>query len=179
MGVILEFQQERRRLTAKRGFAGWAKRFPDSLNERTCLADLSDTMLRTLSQTGEGSSMLIHDLVIQLMGLGKGARFHDLERQARLTVMDVSLFLLDQMRFEIMRRLGWIENSPVFRLPILDLVERFPSVYSSMKDQTPGLLRSHPRYHEYQEAFEGDRSVFVRRLIPNALEAFQEEDNGA
>jgi hypothetical protein len=179
MAVILEFQQERRRLTAKRGFAGWAKRFPDSLNEQTSLADLSDTMLRTLSQSGEGSSMLIQDLVIRLMGLGKGASFHDLEREARLAVMDVSLFLLDQMRFEIMRRLSWVENSPVFRLPILDLVERFPSVYSTMKNHTPDLLRSHPRYPEYQEAFEGDRSVFVRRLIPDALEAFQEEDKGA
>jgi hypothetical protein len=179
MAVILEFQQERRRLTAKRGFAGWTKHFSDSFNEHTCLADLSDTMLRTLSQSGESSSMLINDLVIRLMGYGKGARFHDLERQARLTVMDVSLFLLDQIRFEVMRRLGWVENSLVFRLPILDLVERFPSVYSSIKNQTPGLLRSHPRYHEYQEVFEGDRSVFVRRLIPDALEAFQEEDKGA
>jgi hypothetical protein len=179
MALILELQRERRRLTAKRGFAGWAKRFPDSLNEHTCLADLSDPMLRTLSQSGEGSSMLIHDLVIRLMGLGKGVEFYDLERQARLMVMDASLFLLDQMRFEIMRRLGWVENSPVFRLPILDLVERFPAVYSTIKDHTPALLRSHPLYQEYQQAFEGDRAVFVRRLIPDALQAFQEEDNGA
>jgi hypothetical protein len=179
VAVILELHQERRRITARRGFAGWARRFSDSFNEHTSLADLSDTVLRTLSQTGEGSSLLIQDLVIRLMGLGSGARFQDLERQARMMVMDISLFLLDQFRFEVMRRLGWVENSPVFRLPILDLVERFPAVYSSMKDHTPALLHYHPRYHEYLRAFEGDRSVIVRRLIPDALEVFQEEDKGA
>jgi hypothetical protein len=179
MAVILELQHERRRIVARRGFAGWAKRFPDLLNEKTCMADLSDTMLRALGQSGEASSTLIHDLVIRLMGLGNGVGFHDLAREARLAVMDVSMFLLDQIRFEVMRRLGWVENSPVFHVPILDLVERFPTVYSSMKGHSPALLRSHPRYHEYQKAFEGDRSVIVRRLIPDALEAFQEEDKGA
>jgi hypothetical protein len=179
MAVILEMQQQRRRIMARRGFAGWAKRFPDLLDEHTCLADLSDSTLRALSQSGESASILIHDLVIRLRGLGSGARFHDLGREARMTVMDVSLLLLDQIRFEVMRRLGWVEDSPVFRLPILDLVESFPVAGSTIANQTPGLVRSHPLYPEYQEVFEGDRSGFVRRLIPEALDAFQEEDNGA
>jgi hypothetical protein len=179
MAVILELQQERRRILARRAFAGWARRFSDQLDEHTRLSDLSDGTLRTLSQSGESASMLIHDLVIRFRGLGNGAKFHDLGREAKMAVMDVSLFLLDQIRFEVMRRLGWVEDSPVFGLPIIDLVEGFPPVCSGIANQTPGLLRSHPLYDEYRAVFEGDRSVFVRKLIPEALEAFQEEDKGA
>ena len=179
MAVILDLQQQRRHLLAKRGFETWTRRFSDSFDEETCLEDLSDTTLRTLIQSEEASSMLLYGLIMGFMGLGKGAKFFDLASRTRMEVMDTSLFLLDQLRFEVMRRLGWVEPSPVFHVPLLDLVERFSMVYSGMKNHTPELLKSHPRYREYREAFEGDRAVFVRRLIPDAIEAFQEEEEGA
>jgi hypothetical protein len=179
MAVILELQHQRRRLKAKRGFEAWNKRFRESLDERACLEDLSDAMLQTLIQSNEGSSLLLYDLIMGFMRLGKGAKFPDLESRAKMAVMDISLFLLDQLRFEVMRRLDWVENSPVFRIPILDLVEQFAASYEAMKNQTPELLPSHPRYHEYKELFEGDRSVFIRRLIPDAIEAFLERNEGA
>ena len=176
MAVILDLQQQRRHLLAKRGFETWTRRFSDSFDEETCLEDLSDTTLRTLIQSEEASSMLLYGLIMGFMGLGKGAKFFDLESRARMEVMDISLFLLDQLRFEVMRRLGWVEPSPFCLVPLLDLVERFSTVYSGMKNQTPDLLKSHPRYREYQEVFEGDRAVFVRKMIPDAIQAFQEEE---
>jgi hypothetical protein len=179
MAVILQLHQQRRRLTAKRGFESWTRRFLESFDDQTCLEDLSDSILRTLIQNEEGSSLLLYGLIMGLTGLGKGANFYDLESRVRLEVMDTSLFLLDQLRFEVMRRLGWVEPSPVGNVPLLDLVEHFSTVYSGVKNQTPALLRSHPQYREYQEAFEGDRAVFVRKLIPEAIQAFQEEEEGA
>ena len=179
MGMILDLQQQRRHLLAKRGFETWTRRFSDSFDEQTCVGDLSDTALRTLIQSEEASSLLLYGLILGFTGRGKGAKFFDLESRARLEVMDTSLFLLDQLRFEVMRRLGWVDPSPFCLVPLLDLVERFSAVYSEMKNQTPGLLKSHPRYFEYQEVFEGDRAVFVRKLIPDAIQAFQEEQEGA
>jgi hypothetical protein len=179
MAVILDLQQQRRRLVAKRGFESWTRRFSDSFDEQTCVVDLSDTALRTLIQHEEGPSLLIYGLIMGFLGLGKGTTFFELESRVRLEVMDTSLFLLDQLRFEVMRRLGWIEPSPFCLVPLLDLVERFSTVYSGMKHQTPRLHQSHPRYPEYQEVFEEDRGGFVRKLIPDAIQAFQEQEEGA
>ena len=179
MAVILVFQQQRRRLAAKRGFESWNRRFSESFIEETCLKDLTDDTLRTLIQSEEDSALLLYSLIIGLMGLGKGFKFYDLDSKVRLEVMDISLFLLDQSRFEVMNRLGWIEGSPFSSVPVLDLVQQFSAVYSRMKNQAPHLLQSHPRYREYLEAFEGDRSVFIRKLIPDAIQAFREEEEGA
>jgi hypothetical protein len=179
MAVILELQQQRRRLAAKRGFESWTRRFSESLDEQTCLKDLNDEILRTLIQSEEDSSLLLYGLIMGFLGLGKGADFYDLDSRSRLEIMDTALFLLDQLRFEAMRRLDWVERSPVCCVPLLDLVQQFSTVYSGMKNQAPRLRHSHPRYPEYVKAFEGDRSVFVRKLIPDVIQAFQEDEEGA
>jgi hypothetical protein len=179
MGVILELAQQRRRLAAKRGFESWNRRFSGSFDEQTCLKDLNDEILRTLIQSEEASSLLLYSLIMGFMGLGKGTTFYELGSRPKLEIMDTALFLLDHLRFEVMKRLDWVENSPVRSVPLLDLVQQFSTVYSGMKNHSPGLLRSHPRYPEYAETFEGDRSAFVRKLIPDAILAFREEEEGA
>jgi hypothetical protein len=179
LAEILDFEQQRRRLAARRGFAAWSRCFPDPFDEQTPVEALSDPTLRTLIQGGDDSSLLLYELIMGIMRLGKGAKFHDLESHVKLEIMDITLFLLDQLRFEVMRRLGWVEPSLFVGVPIFDLVEDFAGTYAPMKNHTPALLRSHPRFHEYLEVFEGDRSVFIRKLVPEALELFQEGNEGA
>lgn len=86
--------------------------------------------------------------------------------------MDIALFLLDQLRFQAMRRLEWVDDSPLFHIPIVDLIMDFPGKYVSMQHWTPPLASTHPSYVDYMETFEADRGSFVRRLIPQALEQF-------
>jgi hypothetical protein len=176
---IFDFQQERRRRAAGRGFAAWSRRFSASFDEHTRLKDLTDPMLRTLIQGGEESSLLLYELILGVMRLGKGAKFHDLESPVKLEVMDVALFLLDQLRFEVMRRLAWVEPTPFATIPLADLVENYATTYAEMKNHTPRLLREHPRYAEYQDVYEADQAVFIRRLVPDALELFEEGNEGA
>jgi hypothetical protein len=179
LAEILDFEQQRRRLAARRGFAAWSRCFPETFDDLTPVETLSDTTLRRLIQGGDDSSMLLYELIMGIMRLGKGAKFHDLESHVKLEIMDITIFLLDQLRFEVMRRLGWVEPSPFVGVPIIHLVEDFTATYAPMKNHTPSLLRSHPRYHEYLEIFEGDRPVFIRKLVPQALELFQEGKEGA
>lgn len=179
MAEILDLQEQRRRLNAKRGFAAWSRRFAEAFDENTSVKTLSDPTLRRLIQGGDDSSILLHELIMGIMRLEKGATFHDLESQLKLEVMDIAFFLLDQLRFEVMRRLSWVEASPFFDIPILTLVEGFADIYAPERNHTPELLPSHPRFQEYLEAFVSDRSVFVRKLVPEALEVFQEGYAGA
>lgn len=175
MAKILEMKGKRQYLTAKRGFEGWSRRFSEPFDENTRLLDLSDVTLAKLIQPGEEASMAINEFIMGVKGLGTGTRFHFLENMDKMALMDITLFFLDQLRFEAMRRLGWVEESPTSRLPLMDLVLEFPTRFSTDRHRTPNLSPAHPRYEQYQGTFEGDRAAFIRRLIPEALEVFKEK----
>lgn len=172
-------QEKRRQLTAKKGFLGWTHRFSESFDEFTRLEDLSNSTLEILIRGGEESSMPLYEFILGVKGLGMGPRFYFMENPDKMAIMDITLFLLDQLRFEAMRRLGWVEDHPTFHIPLLDLVEQFTGRFSAIRNQTPSLALNHPRYMEYDKCFEGDRSAFVRRLIPEVLEVFGKTDGDA
>lgn len=174
MAKILHMERERRSLTAKRGFQSWLTRFSEQFHQETCLEDLSDSTLRTLIQPGSDSSMLIYEFIMGVKGLGAGPRFYFLENPDKMAVMDITLFFLDQLRFEAMRRLGWVDSYPTMAIPLIDLVDQFASRFVNVRHQTPALSSTHPRYEEYLATFEGDQGAFIRRLIPEMLQAFEE-----
>lgn len=172
MTKILDMAEAKRSLAAKRGFQNWFDRFAESFDVNIALTDLSDSTLSTLIQPGSDSSMIIYEFIMGVKGLGKGPRFHFLENQDKLVVMDITLFLLDQLRFEAMRRLGWIETYPTIAVPLVDMVFQFNQRFAAGRHQTPDLSPAHPRYEEYRATFDADRAAFVRRLIPEVLQAF-------
>lgn len=171
-------QEKKRQMAARKGFHGWTHRFSESYDENTRLEDLSDSTLGALIRGGEDASMPLYELILGVKGLGMGPRFYFMENVDKMAIMDITLFLLDQLRFEAMRRLGWVDDHPTFHVPLMDLVEQFTGRFSSIRHQTPSLSSSHPLYSEYVATFEGDRSSFVRRLIPEVLDVFGTEDGG-
>ncbi len=172
---ILDMKEKRQHLTAKRGFEKWSRRFAESFDENTRLIDLGDATLAKLIQPGEESSMAIYEFIMGVQGLGTGTRFYFLENLDKMAIMDITLFFLDQLRFEAMHRLGWVEDFPTSKIPLVDLVAEFAGRFSSDKHQTPALSSSNPRYEEYMKTFEGDRASFIRRLIPEILEIYKEK----
>jgi hypothetical protein len=172
-------QGKRREMAARKGFEAWRRRFSESFDENTCLHNLSDSTLAVLIQGGEEGSMPLYELILGVKGMGMGPRFYFMENMDKMAIMDISLFLLDQFRFEAMRRLGWVEDCPSRSIPLVDLVDEFSTRFLELHHQSPGLAPSHPRFPEYQAAFAGDRTSFVRRLIPEMLEVFGKEHGGA
>ncbi len=173
MGELIELDQRRRALMAKKGFDGWKRRFPDNFSEDTRIEDLSDATLGALVQPGEESGSVINEFVMGVKGLGHAAQFHSLGPVEKMALTDISIFVLDQLRFECMRRLRWIETYPGRDAPLLDLVEQFFNDFSCYKNETPPLAPSHSRYTEFLGLFEGDRGAFVRKLIPEAIDIFK------
>lgn len=169
MAKIVDLMGEKRRIAAKRGFAGWITRFEEHFDETTRPMDLSKPTLARLIRGDDPATAALHELVMAFRGLGPAPRFHYLETPDRMFVTDITLFLLDQFRFEAMNRLGWIETPFSSDIPILDLVEEFPKRFAPIRNQTPALASSHPRFIEYEETFATDRPGFVRRLIPEIL----------
>jgi hypothetical protein len=174
LAEVIHLDEARRQLSARRGFQGWIQRYGEPFSDSTCLSDLSAATLGSLIEAGEQTSMAIHDLIMGVKNLGRGSQFQNLDNSQKMAVMDVAIFLLDQLRFECMRRLGWIEGFHSMNIPLVDLITNYPYGHSSVKNQTPSLSPSHPRYQDYLREYDMDRAAFLRRLIPEAIETFKQ-----
>jgi hypothetical protein len=163
---------------AKKSFRSWSRRFPDSFNEESSPKDLSDGALATLVRFGDETNALINDLVMGVKGLGAEVCFDSLEAPRKMAITDIAIFILDQLRFECMRRLGWIEDYPTRCEPLLAMAGDFESRFFALRHETPPLSPSHAGHGEYEATFEPDRGAFLRRLIPEAIRCFEEKVQG-
>jgi len=77
------------------------------------------------------------------------------------------------VRFEVMRRLGWVEEAPQQDAPIVELVRLAWKEGSSFSRETPRLSPRHPGYEAYRKLALRDQVVFIRRLVPAAVENFR------
>ena len=174
MGEVIQLETVRRQLAAKRGFHYWSRRFGEVLSENTRLQDLSDATLGKLIQAGEQTTQALNELIMGVQNIGPENQLQWMNNTQKMAIMDMAIFLIDQIRFECMRRLGWIESYQTINTSLVDIISDFADWHSSGQAYTPALAPDHPRYGEYQKEFDTDRMAFVRRLIPEAIETFQQ-----
>ncbi|MEJ5365554.1 MAG: hypothetical protein WHS86_10655 [Desulfosoma sp.] len=172
MGEVIALDEKRRRLRARRAFHLWEKRFGRLFDENTSVHDLPDEVLAVLVQPGDVCTRLVQSLVVKVMTGEDAADLEGLSPPQKIRAIDLTLLMVDQIRFECMRRLGWVEPDPRTQWPIVDLLIRYVDGDAPGTQQTPGLLPSHPLYAQYEKAFAGDQAAFVRKLIPRAIEEF-------
>ena len=172
MAKIIDIQFFRQKQASDRGFKSWRKSFSESFSSDTMLCDLSDATLGELLRTGPETQSLLYDLIMGALGLGAGAKFFYLEGQEKMKILDISLFMLDQIRFECMRRLDWITDFAAEHYSIIDMILDFDTIKSTYLNKAPKVLESNPEYVAYQQIFHGDREMFVRRQIPAAISTF-------
>lgn len=176
---VLFLAERKRHLAAKKGFDPWTRRFGTTFDDETSVRRLDDSIIKFLIPGGEDSAAALYELVMGMQGLGAGSRFHSLDSENKMGIMDVTLFLLDLTRFEAMRRLGWLDDYPYLNIPLIDLVQGFRTQFASARNQCPPLSSAHPQYLQYSTEFEGDRNAFVRKLIPEAIQTFCRGKGGA
>jgi hypothetical protein len=89
-----------------------------------------------------------------------------------MKVVDIHLFLADQVRFEMMWRLEWIKAFEGRKFGLIELVQNFKHITTKCRENPPELAESNPDYHTYTGLTHGDKEVFIRRMLQKALEAF-------
>ncbi|MEJ2038856.1 MAG: hypothetical protein P8X55_07970 [Desulfosarcinaceae bacterium] len=156
------------------GFSVWKQQFRRSFSEQTGLRDLDHCILRQLADPGEASTRLFNALIIGFLGLGD-LSFDVLDHRLQSRIIDVQLFLSDQVHFEMMARLGWLEAYGGREDALFEMVLRFDEARQDYRDQPPRLSPDFPGFSEYAALIDRDRQVFIRRLIPSALKAFSQE----
>ncbi|MEW5722052.1 MAG: hypothetical protein AB1896_03030 [Thermodesulfobacteriota bacterium] len=160
---------------AARGRRLWEARFPEKLDRHTSLKDLSDRTLLTLARLGPEIMLVINDLIMGAFDLGPGAKFDHLDSGEKMKVLDASLFLIDQIRWECLRRLGWVSGFAGEEYPVVDLVMKHEKIKTEFRPRFPRLSENHPRYSEFLRRRDLDGEAMIRSMIPGALDLFHPE----
>ncbi|MFH2219719.1 MAG: hypothetical protein ABII68_08670 [Pseudomonadota bacterium] len=174
MTKIVDLQAYRTKTVEERGFGYWHRRFGEQYSRQTTLPDLSDRTLYLLALPGEKNAIPFYELIMGVLGIGEPLKFYYLEKEAQMRVMDIHLFLSDQVRFEMMRRLGWLGSYPCEKHRLLEMVRDVDNIKALCKNKLPVLASTHPDFKLYEAAKGMDKEVIIRRLFPKALLAFKE-----
>ena len=173
MVKVVDIQAYRAKTLKERVFGPWQKRFDESFAIDIKLSELSDKTLYYLAQPGDNSAAAYYELIMGILDLGPATKFNDLRNRTQMRVVDIHLFLADQVRFEIMRRLNWLVHLPCKMHDLVQLVQEFDNVKPACKATPPELAASHPEYDAYRKLAHGDKEGFIRRKLQDALEAFE------
>ena len=174
MTNVVDILAYRAKAVEQRAFGPWEKRFGESYHINTKLSDLSDTALYFLAQPGENSAVAFYELIMGILDLGPATKFNYIPNREQITVVDIHLFLADQVRFEIMRRLKWLINLPCEKYGLVEMVQGFDIVKSECKGTFLELAGSHPDYPAYAQLPHSERESFIRRMLRDALETFKD-----
>jgi hypothetical protein len=174
---IINLSLFRSKVAADQGFRSWLERFQEQFGPDTRLQDLSPSTLLYLATPGEENLFVFFDLVMGAQGLGGSVRFRldDLDNDLKMKIMDTAFALVDRVRFEVMRRLGWVAALPEAEAPIIDLVRQAWRLGAGFGQAPPVLAPEHPDYPAFARLNPMDRLVFLRRLIPRAVTCFREQ----
>jgi len=175
MAKIVYLQSYRSKITAQRIFGPWKQRFEENFHAETRLAEISDETLLFLARPGDESAFAYYEIIMGALDFGSASHFYYLDKGEQLMVVDVHLFIADQVRFELMLRLGWVEDYFCRRISLLEMIQSVQSLKSRARSNPPRLAADHTRFTEYKQLTSPDKEAFVRRLLPQALEAFQEK----
>lgn len=172
MGEIIQLGQYKTERGVRASFQPWCHFFNEEFGACTRLRDLSAATLCRLAQPGETATALIYDLILGLLGFSREDTFETLGKASQMQVIDIHLFLSDQIRFEMMHRLGWLADLTAAHHPIADMVTKFDAMKLLCRQHPPVLAPTHPQYDAYISSVARDQQVLIRRLLPSALEAF-------
>lgn len=172
MDRVVELDKARREAAVRRGFRNWRSRFEEDFTDSTRAKDLSDPTLGLLSRGNEEGAFYLYDLIMGLLHLGSGFEIRTLAPEDRLRVMDRYLFLLDRLRFEVMRRLGWVDALPGADHSLVELITHYETLAPAMQARVPELSPDHPDHEAFRAVGTLEQESFIRKLIPAALDAF-------
>ncbi len=111
---------------------------------------------------------------MNLQGLGSGFEFNELSPKKKMAIIDQYLFMLDLIRFECMKRLGWLTSYPGEDFTLVELIKEFDRLAPSLQAKVPVLSQDHAAYEQYSTMNTYDKEGFVRKLIPEVLKEIQD-----
>lgn len=172
MAEVVDISSARRNKVAGPAFGNWEKRLGFTPKPDDAMAAIPDEILIELAELGSEGVLALYDVVLGVRGWGGGEAFNYLEPDRKMEALDAYLFMADQVRFEVMRRLGWLDGGVHQDMPIADLALNHKHVQAQTAGG-PKLLRGYPRYDEMNKRLEIEPEAAIRSIIPEALTVFR------
>ena len=170
---VIDLKKARLELAARRGYRNWVTRFDEAFDVKTRPGDIS---LETLSQLAKGkgeNAFCLYDLIMNLLEFGSGFELNELDSEEKMIVIDRYLFLLDIIRYEYMKRAGWLQSYPGEDLALVEIVINFIKLGPSLQAGLPLLSKDHPDYKLFLEMNTFEKTEFIRKLIPEILKEIE------
>ena len=174
MAEIVQLAQYREQSALRNGYHLLRCRFDHAFDACTRLADLAPEVLYHLALPDDSSTLTLYGMILGFQGCDASATFDTVDSGMQKDLVDLHLFLSDQVRFEMMFRLGWLAAVPSRDLSLFALIRDAAGAQRLSRRYPPQLSSDHPDFSSYQALFERDQQVYIRRLMPSALEAFQQ-----
>ena len=174
MPKIVDLGEYRTRQADLKSYRAWEKRFDESYGAGTRLTDLSDRVVFSLGSPGENSNTAFYEVIMGTLGYGEAQGFYHIGNEEQMAVVDIHLFLADQVRLEMMRRLGWLRALVSGDFTLVEMITRFERQKLDFRNNPPALVADHPNYGEFEALSPREREVFIRQMLSRALEAFGE-----
>ena len=173
MEDVVDLEKARLEKMARRGYRNWISQLGEEFKLETRPSHISIEALGLLARGKETSVFYLYDLIMNLQDLGSGFEFNELKPKDKMAVIDRYLFLLDRIRFEYMKRLGWLEGYPGEEFTLVELITRFEQLEKELHGKTPSLSQHHPSYSRFCMMNDLEREELIRKLIPKALNKIQ------
>ena len=161
-------------MKVKKGYRNWENQFKETFELETHLSDISLRTLMFLAHGRDKSVFYLYDLIMNLQNLGSGFEFNELDPKEKMAVIDRYLFLMDRIRFEYMKRLGWLESYPGEEFTLVELIIHFDQLGPRLQAQIPSLNRANPSYDKFCTMNAFEKEELIRKLIPKALKLIQD-----
>ena len=178
MADFIDLAEFRLRKKAHQAYCRWQRRLNYTPEPDTALENLPDRVLMILAELDQGASVALYDLVLGVRGWGAGENFYGLPPDRKMQALDAYLFLADQIRYEMMRRLGWVEGLAGEGFSLLELAEKPGEIQSRADSMVPRLTPAYHRYPELESRLGFEPLAVVRSLTPEALRAFRNRLSG-
>ena len=169
MSEVIDLQEAKLDMFVRRAFRNWKSAFQEEFGRDTQCAGLSQKTLVLLIQGKDKGTFYLFDLIMNLENLGAGFEFNELNPKEKIAVMDRYLFLLDRLRYEYMKRLGWLAGYPGEECTLVNLIRNFDACAPELQARTPLLSPDHSAYGKFCSMNSFEREEFIRKLIPEAL----------
>jgi hypothetical protein len=173
MTQIISLEKGRVHLLAKKAFRNWNSRFKEEFTSDTCLGHMSIDTLSFLAQGKEKGAFYLYDLIMGINRLGSGFEFNELSPRNKMRVIDQYLFLLDRIRYECMKRLGWITRYPGEEISLVEMITRFEDLAPNLQGQIPMMNPDFEGSKEFFSVTTYEKEGVVRKLIPRLMKELQ------
>jgi hypothetical protein len=168
---MIDFKRNR---MADKAFAHWQRRLGYEPEPSEKISQLPDNVVFCLAELGHEATLALYDLVMGVRDLGPAEKFHYLKSTEKVRALDAFLFVLDQVRFDLMQRLGWVHSLAADVYPLVDLASRDQEIKKEFSPPVPLLVKSFQREKGLWERPGVEHDPLVRSLIPEALEVFRQ-----